>query len=111
MTDDQIALVQSSFAEVAPISEQAAALFYSRLFEIAPEVKPMFSGDMVAQGHKLMKTLNVAVNGLNDLDDHDRGGGGGCSSHSRRSLGSPRPVPRICAATPQSPVALRCRTR
>lgn len=68
MTDDQIALVQTSFAEVAPISEQAAALFYGRLFEIAPEVRSMFSGDMVVQGRKLMKTLKVAVDGLNDLD-------------------------------------------
>ena len=57
MTPEQIALVQQSFAKVAPISEQAAALFYGRLFEIAPEVKPLFRGDMKEQGRKLMATL------------------------------------------------------
>lgn len=67
MTPEQITLVQSSFARVAPISEQAAALFYARLFEIAPEVRPLFKGDVAEQGRKLMKTLAVVVNGLRDL--------------------------------------------
>ena len=49
MTPSQVDLVQQSFAKVAPISEQAAQLFYGRLFEIAPEVKPMFPGDMTEQ--------------------------------------------------------------
>jgi hemoglobin-like flavoprotein len=68
MTPQQIKLVQDSFAKVAPISEQAAALFYGRLFEIAPEVKPLFGGDMEEQGRKLMATLAVVVKGLADLD-------------------------------------------
>ncbi|HEY2137224.1 MAG TPA: globin family protein [Xanthobacteraceae bacterium] len=67
MTPVQVKLVQDSFAKVAPISEQAAALFYGRLFEIAPEVKPMFRGDMKEQGRKLMATLAVVVNGLANL--------------------------------------------
>src|SRR5215468_9152281 len=68
MTPTQIKLVQDSFAKVAPISEQAAALFYDRLFEIAPEVKPMFKGEMKEQGRKLMATLGVVVNGLTNLE-------------------------------------------
>jgi hemoglobin-like flavoprotein len=68
MTPEQISLVQQSFAKVAPISEQAAALFYGRLFEIAPEVKPLFRGDMAEQGRKLMATLAVVVKGLTNLD-------------------------------------------
>jgi hemoglobin-like flavoprotein len=68
MTPDQVDLVQSSFAKVAPIAEAAAGLFYSRLYEIAPEVKPLFRGDMAEQGRKLMMTLGVVVNGLKDLD-------------------------------------------
>jgi nitric oxide dioxygenase len=63
-----VKLVQDSFAKVAPISAQAAALFYGRLFEIAPEVKPLFTGDMNEQGRKLMATLAVVVNGLTNLD-------------------------------------------
>jgi hemoglobin-like flavoprotein len=67
VTPDQIKAIQESFAKVAPISEQAAALFYGRLFEIAPEVKPLFKGDMKQQGAKLMATLAVVVNGLSNL--------------------------------------------
>ena len=67
MTPAQIKLVQDSFAKVVPISQQAAELFYGRLFEIAPEVRPLFKGDMAEQGRKLMTTLAVVVNGLTDL--------------------------------------------
>ncbi len=68
MTPDQVKAIQESFAKVAPISEQAAALFYGRLFEIAPAVKPLFRGDMKEQGRKLMATLGVVVNGLSNLE-------------------------------------------
>lgn len=68
MTSDQITAIQGSFAKVAPISDQAAALFYARLFEIAPSVKPLFRGDMAEQGRKLMATLAVVVNGLGNLE-------------------------------------------
>lgn len=67
LTPHQIELVQESFAKVVPISDTAAALFYGRLFEIAPEVKPLFKGDMSLQGAKLMATLGLVVAGLNDL--------------------------------------------
>ena len=68
MTPDQVKAVQDSFAKVAPIAEQAAALFYGRLFETAPAVKPLFRGDMAEQGRKLMATLAVVVNGLGNLE-------------------------------------------
>jgi len=68
MTPDQIKAIQDSFLKVVPISEQAAALFYGRLFEIAPAVKPLFRGDMKEQGRKLMATLGVVVNGLANLE-------------------------------------------
>jgi hemoglobin-like flavoprotein len=68
MTPDQVKAIQESFAKVAPISEQAAALFYGRLFEIAPEVKPLFRSDMKEQGRKLMATLAVVVSGLGNLE-------------------------------------------
>ncbi|WP_398478800.1 globin family protein [Tardiphaga sp.] len=68
MTPDQIALVQDSFKKVVPIADVAADLFYGRLFEIAPEVKPMFRGDIKEQGRKLMATLGVVVTGLTRLE-------------------------------------------
>src|SRR5450631_160167 len=68
MTPEQIKLVQESFAKVAPISETAAILFYDRLFEIAPQVRAMFPCDMPEQRRKLMASLAVVVNCLNNLE-------------------------------------------
>jgi hemoglobin-like flavoprotein len=68
MTPDQVKAIQDSFKLVAPISDQAAALFYGRLFEIAPAVKPLFRGDMTEQGRKLMATLGAVVNSLGNLE-------------------------------------------
>ncbi|HEY6259675.1 MAG TPA: globin family protein [Xanthobacteraceae bacterium] len=68
MTPDQVSLVQQSFAQVAPIADPAAVMFYDRLFEIAPEVKPLFHGDMAEQRRKLMATLATVVGGLGNLE-------------------------------------------
>ena len=68
MTPDQIKQVQQSFAQVAPIADMAAVMFYDRLFEIAPAVKPLFHGDMSEQRRKLMATLASVVGGLANLD-------------------------------------------
>ena len=68
MTPDQVKLVQQSFARVAPIADQAAVIFYDRLFEVAPQVKAMFPADMIEQRKKLMATLSVVVNGLGNLE-------------------------------------------
>jgi nitric oxide dioxygenase len=67
MTPEQVKLVQQSFAQVAPIADKAAEIFYGRVFEVAPSVKPLFKGDMADQRKKLMATLAVVVNGLSDL--------------------------------------------
>jgi len=68
MNPTQIKLVQDSFSKVAPISEQAAVIFYDRLFEVAPTVRAMFPNDMTEQRKKLMATLAVVVNGLSNLE-------------------------------------------
>lgn len=67
MTPDQVKLVQQSFSKVVPIADQAAILFYDRLFEIAPQVKAMFPADMTEQRKKLIGMLAAVVNGLGDL--------------------------------------------
>ena len=68
MTPRQVELVQSSWESVEPISETAARLFYRRLFEVAPEIRPLFSTSISEQGDKLMKTLKVVVTGLDRVD-------------------------------------------
>jgi len=61
MTPDEMKLVRLSFVNVIAIKATAGRLFYDRLFTIAPEVKPMFKGDIGAQAEKLMSTLAVAI--------------------------------------------------
>lgn len=68
MTPEQITLVKSSWEMVMPIADKAAELFYGKLFELDPSLKPLFKGDMAEQGDKLMKMINTAVNGLDHLD-------------------------------------------
>lgn len=64
MTQTQKQLVQSSFAKVLPIADTAAALFYGRLFELDPALRPLFKGDLTEQGKKLMQMIGLAVKGL-----------------------------------------------
>jgi hemoglobin-like flavoprotein len=67
MTPDQVKLVQQSFAQVAPIADKAAEIFYARLFDIAPSVKPLFPADLAEQRKKLMAVLAAVVAGLSNL--------------------------------------------
>jgi hemoglobin-like flavoprotein len=68
MTPEQITLVQTSFQKVVPIAGTAADLFYSRLFETAPQVRSLFPDDMTEQKKKLMAMLATAVTNLHRLD-------------------------------------------
>ena len=69
MTKQQVQLVQKTFMKVLPISDLAAHLFYKRLFEIDPSLRPMFKGDMQEQGRKLMQMIGMAVQGLSVPDE------------------------------------------
>lgn len=68
MTPLRIKMVQDSFRQVVPMSAQAAAMFYDRLFEIAPEVRPLFPTDLAEQKKKLMTMLAIAVHNLHHVD-------------------------------------------
>jgi len=65
MTPEQISLVQESFRFVLPIRNEAAAIFYRRLFAINPDLRSLFANaDMTDQGRKLVTALAFVVNGL-----------------------------------------------
>ena len=69
MTPEQIILVKESFAKVVPIADTAAELFYGKLFELNPDYKALFKGDMKEQGKKLMTMIATAVNSLDRLEE------------------------------------------
>jgi len=61
MTPQQVYLVRKSFAELVPHEEVAALVFYRRLFEMDPELRPLFKGDIKEQSKKLMDMLGVLI--------------------------------------------------
>jgi len=68
LTPQERSLVKESFGKVEPIADQAAELFYTRLFTLRPDLRPLFKGDMKDQGRKLMSILRTAVRGLDNLE-------------------------------------------
>ena len=68
LTPEQVSHVQSSFAQVVPIADTAADLFYNRLFELDSGLRRLFNEDMREQKKALMAMLAVAVNNLGRLD-------------------------------------------
>ncbi len=68
MDSAKIALVQDSFKKVVPIAGVAADIFYDRVFELAPSVRPMFPDDLRDQKKKLMQMLGTAVTNLHQVD-------------------------------------------
>lgn len=69
MTPEQVEMVQSSWDKVKPIQDTAADLFYGKLFELDPELRPIFPEDMTEQKKKLMQMISTAVAGLSKLDE------------------------------------------
>lgn len=66
LTRDQIDLIREIFELLRPNVEETSELLYSRLFEIAPELRAMFPTDMSEQGMRFMSTLEVVVQYLDD---------------------------------------------
>jgi hemoglobin-like flavoprotein len=65
LTEKDVEIVRTTLALVLPIANTAAEMFYQHLFEIAPEVKPLFKGDMQKQGAMLMGSIKLAVDNIN----------------------------------------------
>src|SRR5690606_16826457 len=68
LSSDQIKLVQDTFALVAPQADEAAQIFYARLFELDPSLRPLFKHDLREQGRKLMQMLSIAVHALDNIE-------------------------------------------
>ena len=66
MTPQQIELVRRSWQQVFPLRETAAQMFYDRLFEMEPALRPLFKADLSQQAGKLFDTLNALVASLGE---------------------------------------------
>jgi hemoglobin-like flavoprotein len=67
MKQQQIASIKSSWALVLPIAGPAADIFYNKLFELDPSLRPLFPSDLADQKIKLMATLGRIVSSLDNL--------------------------------------------
>jgi hemoglobin-like flavoprotein len=83
MTSRQIDLVQQSFRLIETIIDDAAILFYARLFEIDPSWQHMFHKSRRDQARLLVQTLTVVVKGL----DHPTQLRGAVEAVGRRHAG------------------------
>ena len=66
MNSAQAELIRNSFLQVHPIADEIAESFYARLFEIAPHLRKLFTGNMKRQGTMLMTSLELAVRSLDE---------------------------------------------
>ena len=72
MTRDEIALVRESFDRLRPIPKGVGRAFYETLFALDPSLKPLFKGDLDAQGAMFVSALGLAVAGLEDAHSGER---------------------------------------
>jgi len=68
LSEDELDLVRASFRDIAPSGAEAGAMFYDRLFVLAPRLRAIFPHDLEAQCAKLMSMLGVVVAQLHQLD-------------------------------------------
>jgi hemoglobin-like flavoprotein len=69
MTQKQTELVRSTWTMVAAMDHVTVGqLFYNRLFEIAPQVKPMFRNPMDEQSKKLFAMISYVISKLDKLE-------------------------------------------
>ncbi len=61
MTTEQVYLVRKSFAELARHDHVAALVFYRRLFELDPELRHLFKGNIEEQARKLLDMLGLLI--------------------------------------------------
>jgi hemoglobin-like flavoprotein len=61
MQPEQVHLIRKSFAELARHDHVAALVFYRRLFEIDPALRPLFTNDIEEQSRKLLEMLGVLI--------------------------------------------------
>lgn len=65
MTEAQRDLVRESFPALAKYGEDLAMLFYERLFQIAPHLRPLFKRDLKEQSRRFMATLGLVISNVN----------------------------------------------
>ncbi len=64
LTEEYKQAIRRSWRLLAPLGETVSDLFYRRLFELRPDLRGLFPGDMEAQKKKLLAMLVFTVKSL-----------------------------------------------
>jgi hemoglobin-like flavoprotein len=66
ITSRQRDLVRETWQQIVPLQAAASAIFYDRLFQLDPTLRPLFPADLKAQRLKLTGALEFTVAHLGD---------------------------------------------
>jgi len=69
MKDRNILIIKNSWSYLINQSDEVGLLFYEKLFELDPGLKPMFHNDMEKQIQKLMDMITFMVTRLQTMTD------------------------------------------
>ena len=70
MTNLQIEMVKGSWSSVTALDPIFVGdIFYQKLFQLCPEVKPMFRENLPEQSKKLLHMLSYIISKLDRVDD------------------------------------------
>jgi hemoglobin-like flavoprotein len=68
VTPEQITLVESSIEQLRSGLDELATDFYRRLFAAEPEVRVLFTTDVVEQQRRFVEQLDAIVHAIRDFD-------------------------------------------
>ena len=68
MTRDQRQLIRQSLDRLREEADPVTLLLYGKLFELDPSTRRLFHNDLVAQGRKLMDTLDAIASSLDRFE-------------------------------------------
>jgi nitric oxide dioxygenase len=61
MTPEQITLIREAFRKLGPVMNEVGPVFYARLFEVRPELRAIFRGNMDSQARALLAMVELIV--------------------------------------------------
>lgn len=68
LSQEQVDLIRTSFADMMPMDPEVPGHLYARLFELVPDARALFHADVDRQGAMFMEALGVIVGGLYDIE-------------------------------------------
>lgn len=67
--NDDFTRIRKNWADTASAHDIVGTIFYTHLFKIAPDTRPLFPESLDAQGRKLVQTLSWILDHLDEPDD------------------------------------------